>query len=79
MVSSFADLFLKSIEAPLNALTDLLVKYIYSGYMFTDRMYKLKNFRRNVVTVIDTDSNILSLDPWIEYGEFLCRSVFKIV
>ena len=57
----------KSIEAPLNALTDLLVKYIYSGYMFTDRMYKLKNFRRNVVTVIDTDSNILSLDPWIEY------------
>lgn len=56
-----------SIKANLQLLSDTYVKYIYVEYMFTDRMYKLKNFRRNVVTVIDTDSNILSLDPWIEY------------
>lgn len=56
-----------SIRPALTVLCDYYVKYIYSKYMFTDRMYKLKNFRRNVVTVIDTDSNILSLDPWIEY------------
>lgn len=57
----------ESIKPALTALCDYYMKYIYSKYMFTDRMYKLKNFRRNVVTVIDTDSNILSLDPWIEY------------
>lgn len=57
----------KSIRPSLQILTDLYLKYIYTEHMFTDRMYKLKNFRRNVVTVIDTDSNILSLDPWIEY------------
>lgn len=56
-----------SIKTPLNILSETLIKYIYTEFMFTDRMYKLKNFRRNVVTVIDTDSNILSLDPWIEY------------
>jgi hypothetical protein len=57
----------KSIEVPLKHLCDLMMKYVYAPFMFTDRMYKLKNFRRNVVTTIDTDSNILSLDPWIEY------------
>lgn len=56
-----------SIKPALQTLTDFYLKYIYTEFMFTDRMYKLKNFRRNVVTVIDTDSNILSLDPWIEY------------
>ena len=30
-------------------------------------IFKLKNFKRNVVTVIDTDSNILSLDTIINY------------
>lgn len=57
----------ESIQEPLDILTGFYLKYIYSEFLFTDRMYKLKNFRRNVVTVIDTDSNILSLDPWIEY------------
>ena len=56
-----------SIKSTLQTLTDYYLKYIYTEFMFTDRMYKLKNFRRNVVTVIDTDSNILSMDPWIEY------------
>lgn len=57
----------ESIKPILQELTDYYLKYIYVEFMFTDRMYKLKNFRRNVVTVIDTDSNILSMDPWIEY------------
>jgi hypothetical protein len=57
----------KSIETPLKYLNELIMKYIYVPFMFSDRMYKLKNFKRNVVTTIDTDSNILSLDPWIEY------------
>lgn len=57
----------KSIEKILKLLSDTYMKYIYVRYMYTDRIYKLKNFDRWVVTVIDTDSNILSLDTWMEY------------
>lgn len=57
----------KSIEKVLKLLSDTYMKYVYVRYMYTDRIYKLKNFDRWVVTVIDTDSNILSLDTWMEY------------
>ena len=43
------------------------MKYVYVKYMPMDRMYRLKNYDRKVVTVIDTDSNILSLDTYMEY------------
>lgn len=46
----------------LNELRDIMMKYIYVNYMSFDRIYRLRNFKRSVVTVIDTDSNILSLD-----------------
>jgi hypothetical protein len=57
----------KSIEKYVIALKDIYMQYVYVEYMYTDRIYKLKNFPRNVVTVIDTDSNILSLDTFMEY------------
>lgn len=56
-----------SIKDTLITLNSYMIKYIFVEHMFLDRMYKLKNFRRNVVTTIDTDSNILALDPWIDY------------
>ena len=46
----------------LDEIRDIMMKYIYANYMSFDRIYRLKNFKRSVVTVIDTDSNILSLD-----------------
>ena len=63
----------KSIIKLLDTLRSSYMKYVYTRYMFTDRLYKIKNFPRNVVTVIDTDSNILSLDTWMEY----CLSELK--
>lgn len=56
-----------SIKKELNELKDIYMKYVYQRYIYMDHIYKLKNFNRNVVTVIDTDSNILSLDTWMEY------------
>lgn len=50
------------IISDLNLLRDIMMKYIYVDYMSFDRIYRLRNFKRRVVTVIDTDSNILSLD-----------------
>lgn len=57
----------ESIKEYIEKLNDYFMKYIYSRFLYTDRIYKLKNFKRSVVTVIDTDSNILSLDTFMEY------------
>ena len=57
----------ESIKEILNLLSGAYMKYVYVRYLYTDRIYKLKNFDRYVVTVIDTDSNILSLDTWMDY------------
>ena len=57
----------KNIEHQLRALSDYLIKYCYAQYLSVDRIYRLRNFERWVVTVIDTDSNFLSLDTLINY------------
>lgn len=56
-----------SVKDTLNELNDIYMKYIYVKYMALDRIYRLRNFKRKVVTVIDTDSNILSLDTWMKF------------
>ena len=57
----------ESIKEYADALKDYYMKYCYVKFMYCDRIYKLKNFPRWVVTVIDTDSNILSLDTFMRY------------
>jgi len=57
----------ESIANDLYVLKEFLMKYVYCKYLSVDRIYRLKNFKRQVVTVIDTDSNILSLDTVIDY------------
>lgn len=57
----------EDIKNSLNRLKELFMKYVYVQYMPFDRVYRLKNFKRKVVTVIDTDSNILSLDTLMNY------------
>ena len=56
-----------SIKEYIVKLTDYFVQYVYSPYLAFDRVYRLKNFKRKVVTVIDTDSNILALDTFVNY------------
>ena len=57
----------ESIANTLYVLKEYFMKYIYCRYLSVDRIYRLKNFKRKVVTVIDTDSNILSLDTSIDF------------
>lgn len=57
----------ETIKNPLQLLTDCVLQYVYSSFSFNDRIYRLQNFKRKCVTVIDTDSNILSLDTIMEY------------
>ena len=57
----------KEILDLLKLFNDYIVKYVYSKYLSFDRVYRIKNFKRKCVTVIDTDSNILSLDFLINF------------
>ena len=56
-----------SIKEKVQIFADTLMTYIYTPYLPFDRIYRLKNFKRRTVTIIDTDSNILALDTWVNY------------
>ena len=56
-----------SIIKELDVLSECIIKHVYTEYLSFDRIYRLKNFFRNTVTVIDTDSNFLSLDILMNY------------
>lgn len=64
----------ESVANSLFLLKNYLMKYIYCRYLQMDRIYRLKNFKRKVVTIIDTDSNILSVDTAID---FIMKEVVK--
>jgi len=57
-----------NIKAYVEELADYYLKYVYTRYMVFDRIYRLKNFGRKTVVVIDTDSNILALDQYMKFA-----------
>ena len=44
--------------------------YVYMPYMSFDRIHRLKYIQRKTVCIVDTDSNILALDQWVDF----CRN-----
>ena len=58
----------KSVEKHVKELANYYLKYVYTRYLVFDRIYRLKNFGRKSVVIIDTDSNILALDEWMEFA-----------
>jgi len=58
-----------SVKDLVTELSSLYLKYVYLPFMVFDRIYRLKNFGRKCVVVIDTDSNIITLDKWVEFIE----------
>lgn len=57
----------ETIATELYALNEYVMKYVYCRYLSIDRIYRHRNFKRKVVTVIDTDSNILSVDTLVNH------------
>lgn len=57
----------EAIKDELELFKKYILKYVFTKYLSFDRIYRLRNFKRRVVTVIDTDSNILSLDILAEW------------
>lgn len=56
-----------NIKEYVSQLSGYFMKYVYSNYISFDKIYRLKNFIRGCVTVIDTDSNFLSLDTVVNF------------
>lgn len=57
----------ESIKKYLDELISLYMDCVYLPYMSIDRIHRLKYFKRKTVCVVDTDSNIMSLDSWINF------------
>lgn len=57
----------KCIKEELNLLSEYYMKYVYVPYIQFDKIYRLKNFKRKAVVIVDTDSNILNCEPWVNY------------
>lgn len=57
----------------LKKLNEYYIQYVYMPFMSIDRIHRLKYFPRKTVCVVDTDSNIMSLDLWVKfcYNEIL--------
>lgn len=57
----------QNIKAELELFKEYIMKYVFTKYMPFDRIYRLRNFKRRVVTTIDTDSNFLSMDILVNW------------
>ena len=57
----------ENIKDDLELFKNYIMKYVFTRYMPFDRIYRLRNFKRRVVTTIDTDSNFLSMDILINW------------
>ena len=55
------------IKVELEEFWGLIKEYVYYDKQIIDRIDKLDSLVRSVVAIIDTDSNILSLDGWYRY------------
>lgn len=57
----------KIIKAELEEFWSLLKEFVYYDKQIIDRTDKLDVMYRSVVAIIDTDSNIISVDGWYRY------------
>ena len=60
----------------LKKLDKIYMTYVYIPFMSVDRIYRLKYFPRKTVCIVDTDSNIMALDQWVNYCE---NEVMKVI
>lgn len=56
-----------TIKSEVLKVKEYLIKYVFVRYLSFDRIYRLRNFKRRAAVIIDTDSNILTLDIIMQY------------
>ena len=65
----------ETIRDILDELKDLYMKFVYIPFMSVDRIHRLKYFMRKTVCIVDTDSNILNVDAWVNFcNEYILKN-----
>lgn len=62
------------IKTEIKELSEILIKYCYVDYLTPDSIVKLNNRRRNTVLLVDTDSNVINANLFVE---FVLDELFK--
>lgn len=63
------------IQDSLLLFTDLLREYVFYNHMYIDRIIRCDNMIKEAIAVSDTDSCILTLDPWYRFVLDLIKDV----
>lgn len=55
------------IKDDITALRELIIQYVFIEYITPDSIVKLNNHMRNTVLLVDTDSNIINADLFVNF------------
>jgi hypothetical protein len=55
------------IKEPMAELTEIIMDYCYVEYLTPDSIAKLNNHKRNTVLLVDTDSNVINANLFVEF------------
>lgn len=55
------------IKGDLDILWEYIKEYVFYNYEFKEKFYRVQTRQRKVVLVIDTDSNMIYLDRWVDF------------
>lgn len=68
----------EAIKDTIKEFSDYIMKYVYDRQIQFDKIYRLKNFYRKTVVVVDTDSNMLNCGPWMDFTtEYVMKSNYE--
>lgn len=57
----------KVIQGDLDILIGIIKEYVYYEYQIIDKLDRVRTMTRDVVLITDTDSCIISLEPWYRF------------
>lgn len=59
----------KETEKELNLLWDYYKEFVFYNYFYFERIERFRNDKRRCVVAADTDSNILTVNEWVDFIE----------
>lgn len=57
----------KEIVSDMELIWKYLSEFVFHNYAATERINRLVNDKRKSVILIDTDSNMINIEPWVQY------------
>lgn len=69
----------KEIKKKLEKFTNAMLEYVHYNYPTVNRTYRLKHHKRKTVRVIDTDSNIVDLEAFVNFVLGMLEDKYHVV